>query len=158
MLGDLLIGGSVLGEALWAIFGKTVSQRVSPLVLAALTTFCGFTFFLPFGIVQAIGFPFQSLPVSGWLVVVYYGTVGTVGAYLLWYQGIPKVPASTAGMFVGIMPVSAVILSYVFLKELFLWAHVLGILCVLAALVCITVDLRFYKRRSTSSDTKSPSM
>lgn len=158
MLGDLLLGGSVLGEALWAIFGKTGSQRVSPLVLAALTTFCGFTLFLPFGIVQAIGFPFQSLPVNGWLVVVYYGSVGTVGAYLLWYQGIPKVPASTAGMFVGIMPVSAVILSYVFLKEPFLWAHVLGILCVLAALVCITVDLRFYKRRSTSSHTKSTSV
>jgi drug/metabolite transporter (DMT)-like permease len=158
VVGDLLIGGSVIGEALWTIFGKTVSPKVSPLVLAALTTFCGFLLFLPFGIVQAIGFPFQSLPASGWLVVVYYGSVGTVGAYLLWYQGMPKVPASTAGMFVGMMPVSTVILSYVLLKEPFLWAHVLGILCVLAALVCITVDTRFHKRRSTSPHTKSPSV
>jgi len=158
VVGDLLIGASVIGEALWTILGKTVSPKVSPLILAALTTFCGFLFFLPFGFVQAIKFPFQSLPVSGWLVVVYYGSVGTVGAYLLWYQGIPKVPASTAGMFVGIIPVSTVILSYVFLKEPFLWAHVLGILCVLAALVCITVDTRLHKRRSISPPTKSPSV
>jgi drug/metabolite transporter (DMT)-like permease len=122
---------------------------MSPLVLAALTTFSGFLLFLPFGIVEAISFPFQSLPASSWLVVVYYGSVGTVGAYLLWYQGMPKVSASTAGMFVGIMPVSTVILSYVLLKEPFLWAHVLGILCVLAALVCITIDTGLHKRRST---------
>jgi len=158
VVGDLLISGSVIGEALWTIFGKTVSPKVSPLVLAALTTFSGFLLFLPFGIVQAIGFPFQALPVSGWLAVIYYGSVGTVGAYLLWYQEMPKVSASTAGVFVGIMPVSSVILSYVFLKEPFLWAHVLGILCVLAALVCIAVDTGFHKRPSTLSHTKSPSV
>src|SRR6185437_13312446 len=91
---------------------------------------------------------FRSLPVSDWLVVVYYGSVGTVGAYLLWYQGMPSVPASSAGMFVGIVSVSAVILSYVLLKEPFQWTQVLGILCVLAALVCITADISFHKPRS----------
>jgi drug/metabolite transporter (DMT)-like permease len=141
VVGDLLISGSVIGEALWTILGKTVSPKVSPLVLAALTTCFGFLFFLPGGIVQAIGFPLQTLPLSGWLAVVYYGSVGTVGAYLLWYQGLPKVSASTAGVFVGVMPVSAVILSSVLLKEPLQWTHVLGILCVLAALVCIT-DVR----------------
>lgn len=155
--GDFLIGGSVLGEALWTLFGKTISLKVSPLVLAALTTFCGLLFFLPFGIVQAIGFSFQLLPASSWLVVAYYGSVGTVGAYLLWYQGMPKVPASTAGMFVGIMPVSTVIFSSVLLKEPLLWAHILGILCILAALVCITIKRRFRKRRSISSRPKLPS-
>jgi drug/metabolite transporter (DMT)-like permease len=158
IVGDILIGGSVIGEALWTIFGKTVSPKVSPLALATLTTFSGFLLFLPFGIVQAIGFPFQSLPMSSWLAIAYYGSVGTVGAYLLWYQGIPKVSASTAGMFVGIMPVSTVILSYVFLKEPFLWTHVLGMLCVLAALVCITVNIRFRRHSSASSLNKSPSV
>jgi drug/metabolite transporter (DMT)-like permease len=138
VIGDVLIGGSVIGEALWTLLGKTVSSKVSPLILAALTTFCGFLLFLPFGIFEAINFPFQSLSMSGWLVVVYYGSVGTVGAYLLWYQGMSKVPASTAGMFVGVMPVSTVILSYILLREPFQWIHMLGILCVLAALVCIT--------------------
>lgn len=150
VMGDFLIGGSVIGEALWTLFGKTVSVKISPLVLAALTTFCGLLFFLPFGIIQAIGFPFQTLPASGWLVVAYYGSVGTVGAYLLWYQGIPKVPASTVGMFVGIMPVSTVIFSSVLLKEPLLWTQVLGILCVLAALVCITADISFPKPRSNN--------
>jgi drug/metabolite transporter (DMT)-like permease len=140
VVGDLLICGSVMGEALWTILGKTVSPKVSPLVLAALTTCSGFLLFLPCGIVQAIGFHFVLLPVSGWIAVFYWGSVGTVGAYLLWYQGIPKVSASTVGVFVGMMPVSSVILSSVLLEEPLLWTHVLGIVCVLAALICIITN------------------
>ena len=73
VVGDLLIFGSVVGEALWTIIGKTVSPKVSPLVLAALTTCSGFLLFLPCGIVQAIGFHFVLLPVSSWLAVIYWG-------------------------------------------------------------------------------------
>lgn len=151
LLGDVLIGGSVIGEVIWTLLSKTLSPKLSPLVISALTTFCGFFFFLPFGIGQAIDFPLQTLPVSSWLVVAYYGVVGTVGAYLLWYRGVSKVPASTAGMFIGIMPVSTVILSYVLLKEPFQWTHLLGILCVLAALMCIAWDFSTHRRRSSST-------
>jgi drug/metabolite transporter (DMT)-like permease len=126
-------------EALWTIFGKTASKKMSPLVLASLTTFSGFVMFLPLGIYQSIGFHMTSLSLLDWSTIVYYGAIGTVGAYLLWYQGIPKVPASTAGVFVGLTPVSAVVLSYVVLKEPFEWSHLLGMLCVLAAIVCITL-------------------
>lgn len=153
LIGDMLIGGSVIGEALWTLLGKTVSPNMSPLVLAALTTFSGFLLFLPFGIVQAIGFPFQTLALSSWLVVVYYGTVGTVGAYLLWYQGMPRVPASTAGMFIGIMPVSALILSYIVLKEPFQWSHIVGMLCVFAALACTLSDTVSHRRSSALPST-----
>lgn len=142
MLGDLLIGGSVVGEALWTIFGKAVSNKVSPLVLASLTTFFGFVMFLPLGIYQSIGFPFTSLPLTDWLTVAYYGVIGTVGAYLLWYQAMPKVPASTAGVFVGLAPVSAVVLSYILLKEPFIWSHPLGMLCVLTACLILCLPLK----------------
>ena len=60
--------------------------------------------------------------------MVYYG-LGTVGAYLLWYQGVSKVPASTAGAFTGIQPVSAVVLSNLLLKEPMVWSYWLGIRC-----------------------------
>jgi drug/metabolite transporter (DMT)-like permease len=67
---------------------------------------------------------------------VYYG-VGTVGAYVLWYQGVSKVPASTAGVFAGILPVSTVVLSNIVLKEPVLWSYWVGIVCVVLAIVLI---------------------
>ena len=69
--------------------------------------------------------------------IVYYGVFGTVGAYLLWYRGLSRVPASVAGVFTGVLPVSAVLLSYAVLREPFLWSHLIGMTCVLLAIVLI---------------------
>ena len=57
--------------------------------------------------------------------------------YLLWFGGLSKVTASTAGVFTGVLPVSAVLLSYLVLGEPFSWAHPVGIACVLGAILLI---------------------
>jgi drug/metabolite transporter (DMT)-like permease len=71
--------------------------------------------------------------------VVYYG-LGTVGAYILWYQGVSKVPASTAGVFTGVQPVSAVVLSIILLKEPMVWSYWVGIASVLSAIVLMSLN------------------
>jgi drug/metabolite transporter (DMT)-like permease len=73
----------------------------------------------------------------GWGEIAYYGLIGTVGAYLLWYQAVVKVSATTAGVFTGIAPISAVVLSYVVLGEPFAWSHIVGGVCVLLAIILI---------------------
>jgi drug/metabolite transporter (DMT)-like permease len=134
LLGNVLVFGAVIGEALWTILGKAVSGRVTPLTIASLTSCFGLILFSPFAVYQARSFNFATVTPLNWAAVVYYG-LGTVGAYLLWYQGVSKVPASTAGVFTGIQPVSAVILSNILLKEPMLWSYWVGIGSVLSAIV-----------------------
>lgn len=137
ILGNLLVLGAVIGEALWTILGKVVSGKVTSLTIASLTSFFGLLMFLPFAIYEARSFDFSAVSTAGWIPIVYYG-IGTVGAYILWYRGVSKVSASTAGVFTGILSVSAIILSYMILKEPFLWSHWVGIFCVLLAIVLMT--------------------
>lgn len=137
MLGNLLIVGAVIGEALWSTLSKATAGRVSPLALACVTSCFGFLLFLPVAIYQSLNFDFAAVPLMGWGEIAYYGLIGTVGAYLLWYQAVVKVSATTAGVFTGIAPVSAVVLSYVILGEPFAWSHVVGGVCVLLAIVLI---------------------
>jgi drug/metabolite transporter (DMT)-like permease len=137
-LGNLLIVGSAAGEALWTVLSKANSGKVAPLTIACLTSCFGFLLFLPIALCQSIEFNFAAVSLAGWGVIIYYGLVGTVAAYCLWYQGVAKVSAGTAGVFTGIAPVSAVVLSYIVLGEPFAWSHILGGLCVLLAIVLIT--------------------
>lgn len=58
-----------------------------------------------------------------------------LAAYVLLYRGVSKVPASTAGVFTGVRPVSAVVLSILLLQEPVLWSYEVGILVVLSAIV-----------------------
>ena len=46
-------------------------------------------------------------------------------------------PASTAGVFTGVLPVSAVVLSYAVLEEQYSWAQLVGVACVLLAILLI---------------------
>lgn len=137
LLGNILIFGSVLGEALWAILGKTVSGRIAPLTIASLTSFFALILFSPFAIYQARSFNFAAPPLIGWLSIGYYG-VATVAAYILWHQGIRKVQASTAGIFSGVAPIATVILSSLLLKEPLPWSYAVGGVCVLLAIVLMT--------------------
>jgi drug/metabolite transporter (DMT)-like permease len=136
LLGNVLVFGAVIGEALWTILGKAVSGKVTPLTIASLTSCFGLLLFAPFAVYQARSFNFAAVTPLGWAAVVYYG-LGTVAAYVLWYQGVSKVPASTAGAFTGVQPVSAVILSTILLKEPMLWSYWVGIGGVLSAILLI---------------------
>ncbi len=158
LLGNVFVFGSVIGEALWTIMGKAVSGKVTPQTIASLTSCFGLILFAPLAVYQARSFNFVTVAPLNWAVIVYYG-LGTVGAYLLWYQGVSKVPASTAGAFTGIQPVSAVVLSNLLLKEPMVWSYWLGIGSVLSAIVLMVrsasasrkvEELETVNRRETS--------
>ncbi len=132
--GNALVFAAVIGEALWTILGKAVSERVTPLTIASFTSCFGLVLFLPLAVYQARSFNVATVTPLSWAAVVYYG-LGTVGAYMLWYQGVSKVPASTAGVFTGVQPMSAVILSNLLLNEPIVWSYWVGIGSVLSAIV-----------------------
>ncbi len=109
--------------------------------------------FLPFAIFEARAFDFSRTTIADWLPVVYYGIVVTVIAFILWFRGISKVPASTAAVFTGVWPVSAVLLSYIILKEQFVVSHLLGIVCVLLGIGFIAWNpLQTHGKQAAVSD------
>ena len=115
-------------EALFTIFGKVLSDRLSALAIATFVSVFGFVMFLPFAVYEALWFDFSQPTATDWMYIVYYGAVVTVIGFVLRYYGVSKVPASTSAVFTGVIAVSALFLSYLFLKEAFQWGHLLGVL------------------------------
>lgn len=126
VLGNLLIFGAVMGEALFIILGKFVAQRVSPLTISTVVSVFGVVLFLPFSIYQASQFHFKRVSMAEWGLIFYFGIVVTVIAFILMYQGISKVPASTAGVLTGVLPISSAILSVIILGEDISIFHLIG--------------------------------
>jgi drug/metabolite transporter (DMT)-like permease len=109
LLGNLFVFGAVISEALFTIFGKAASDRVTPLATAASASVMSLALFLPLGLYQVVGFDFSSVGLRGWVAVLHYGVFVTALGYLLWFGGLSRVPASTAGVFTEVLPVSAVV-------------------------------------------------
>jgi drug/metabolite transporter (DMT)-like permease len=68
------------------------------------------------------------------LGVVYYAIVPTVGGYLLWYAGASRVSAGVASLYTAVLPVSALVLAAVVLREAIGVGQLVGAGCVLAAI------------------------
>lgn len=137
IVGNLLIFGAVISEALFIIFGKFVTQRVSPLAISTIISVLGAILFLPFSLYEGYQFNFEEVSIAEWGLIFYFGIVVTVIAFILMYQGISKVPASTVGVLTGVLPISSVILSVLILGEEISFIHLIGIVIILTAIFLI---------------------
>ncbi|YCA46122.1 DMT family transporter (plasmid) [Bacillus sp. JZ8] len=140
LLGNSLILGAVLTEALFITLGKSVSSKVTPLMISTLMSLFGLILFLPFSIYEASNFTFSTVGIMDWLNILYFGVVITVVAFLLMYQGLSKVSASSAGILTSMLPLSTMVLSILILKEKVLFSHVIGVLFVLIAIFILSKE------------------
>lgn len=137
LLGATLVLLAVVGEALYTILGRQVATRITPLAIATFVCIYGFAMFLPFALWDLRDFDASAPATSAWLAVVYLALVVTVFAFVIWFVGLKTVPASTAGAFTGMIPITAVASAWLVLDERVGWPHVAGIGLVLAGILLV---------------------
>ena len=136
-LGTLLVFGAVCGEAAYTLLGKRLTADLSPLAVAALAGLLAAGLFAPFAAWQAAGFDWAGPSAAEWAALAWWG-LGTMAlGSLLWYRGVQRVAGTTAAGFMGVMPVSAVLLSYLLLGEPFSFVHLAGMAAVLAGIAAV---------------------
>ncbi|SDC91480.1 EamA domain-containing membrane protein RarD [Paenibacillus sp. UNCCL117] len=142
-LGAALVLSAVFGEAALTVLRKLLSDNVSSLLGTMYVTLFAFLMFLVFSFSEARAYDFAQLRSGDIGLVVYYGVFVTALAYVLWFRGVSRVPASTAAVFTACIPVSALLLSYGILREPFsYYAHIGGIALVLAGVLLISFSGR----------------
>ncbi|MGE5527950.1 MAG: DMT family transporter, partial [Patescibacteria group bacterium] len=123
--------------ALFTVLQKKVPQNVPPVTATALISLIGLLLFLPGAVYEAVRFDFGSLAPADLLYTAYYGLIVTALAYVLFIAGAKKVPAGTAGMFCGLMPVAGALLSWAVLGESFGLGSALGLSLVLPGILLV---------------------
>ncbi|MDT4838913.1 carboxylate/amino acid/amine transporter [compost metagenome] len=135
ILGNTLILGAVLAEALFAVFSRRLSLTVHPWSMAFGVNVVGLLLFLPLAVPQALTFDWSSPGAELWYWVLFYSITASVLSFLLWYRGISEVPANVAGLFTGLMPVSAALVGIFILGEILSSGHVIGMGLVIASIL-----------------------
>lgn len=115
VLGNFLEFMAMVCAAGYTILMKQLSKELHPFFLTGLQAFAGALFFSPVLLLESVRA--ASLSMNGWLVVLYLGTVVSVGAYGLYNFGISRIPASRASAFVNLIPVFAMLLGFLILDE-----------------------------------------
>lgn len=129
-IGDALLFAAVAGEAVFLLALKWLPAGLSPLAAAKRITWIGFALVLPLAVAQIAQ---QGMPRAGagaWLAVAALGVLVTAGGYVLWFKGVVRARPSQAAVVTGLMPVSAVLSSWLLLGLIPSYGQSLGCLAV----------------------------
>ncbi len=116
-LGNALLFAAVCCEASYVVIGKRLTGRVSARRISAIVNLWGLALVTPFGLWQALRFDFTTVSGGIWLLLLFYALAASVITVWLWMTGLRQVPASSAGVFTVMLPVSAAAVGVVFLGE-----------------------------------------
>lgn len=116
-LGQLLLIAAVLCEAAYAVIGKKLTASVSPKRITALINLWGFALSGPAGLYLAWQFDFSQVSAPAWGLLLFYALAACVWTVWLWMTGLRAVPASQAGIFTVLLPVSAALVGMLALGE-----------------------------------------
>jgi len=133
-LGALLIVLGLVSWALYSIGSRQVMERLSPLTVN-WTTLCISTLLqvpLLWSDAKATIAGMDSVPSSGWLALLYLIIFATAFGQQAWLYGVRGVGPARAGIFINLIPVSALMLSMVVLDEAIGVKELTGILLIVA--------------------------
>jgi len=137
LLGNMLIFAAVLCEGLFILLNKRLRVPIAPLAQSTLMTGIGLAVAL---VPAAFELPWTgNMTAASVAAVVYYALVPTVGGYLLWYGGLARVSGAEASLFTAMAPVSAVLLAFTILGETVSPYQLIGIGCVLIAVLSLGI-------------------
>ena len=138
LVGNLLLVCAVVCEASYVVIGKKLAAQIRPKRISALINLWGLALVAPWGLWQASHFDFGAVAASSWWLLIFYSIAASVVTVWLWMTGLQKVPASKAGIFTVLLPVSAGAVGVLFLGERFSLLQAIAYALALAGVVLAT--------------------
>jgi drug/metabolite transporter (DMT)-like permease len=131
-LGELCILGCVLNWAAYSLLGRVALRRLSPLVSVSYSSLAGAIALLLPAFYEGLTRTIPAASVLDWTSIAYLAVCGTVIGFVWFYQGVQRIGATRAGLFINFVPISAVILAFFLLREPITWSLAAGAILVLS--------------------------
>lgn len=150
-LGNLLLLGAVFCEAAYAVIGKKLTGVLGAKRITALINLWGFALVMPMGLWLAWRFDFAAVAAGHWLLLLFYALAASVWTVWLWMTGLQGVPASRAGVFTVMLPISAALVGVLVLGETMGAAQLTAFALALAGVLLATLPERTHTQPPASA-------
>jgi drug/metabolite transporter (DMT)-like permease len=119
LLGGVLVTAALISWALYTIGCRRTMERFSPLTVTWATLSTSLVFEIPLLLFnqKVLETGVATVPVSGWMALVYVMVFATAVGQQAWLYGVEGVGPSRAGIFGNLIPVSALMFSLLILGE-----------------------------------------
>jgi drug/metabolite transporter (DMT)-like permease len=139
--GDALMGVVMVMGAAYGLYSKELAGRLPALTALTWMLVVGTVGLVPFAAVEAVmlGGWLPPATAEGWGALAYLGLVSSGVAYLAWQWALARLPVSTVGAFLYLMPLGTLAVGAAWLGEPLGWARV-GLAAVILVGVYLAVE------------------
>ncbi|NWE71231.1 EamA family transporter [Pseudomonas gingeri] len=148
-IGDLLIFGCVLSWAVYSLFSRHLTRALGPLTTVTYSIWLGtaMLWLATWLRGEASLDVIDALTAPQLLSLVYLGGLGSALAYIWYYDGIQRIGATRAGVFIGLNPLTAVICGALLLGEQLTSIMCLGGVLIMAGIYLCNRPARLLPKR-----------
>lgn len=115
-MGAVFVFGATLAASLYSVLQKPLLERYTAVQFTTYAAFAGticLFFFAPRAVFSVLGAPLYPT-----LSVVYMGLFPGVVAYVAWSYVLSKLPTAQAGSYLALVPVAALLIAWIWLREI----------------------------------------
>lgn len=135
-VGELYIIGCVISWSAYTLIGKKLLRDIAPLVAVAYSCSAGACFLFITTLFTGHLTEIRNLSTTGIGCIFYFAFFGTTLGFIWFYDGVKKLGASRAAMYVNLVPISGVLFGTVLLGE-----HLESSILIGGTLVCSGIYL-----------------
>jgi drug/metabolite transporter (DMT)-like permease len=132
--GDAFMLGCPVTWAIYTLAGKEALKHTSPLQASAWASMTGCAMLLLFAGTESM--PLE-VPGKVWVALAYLGIIGTVLAFVWYYEGVALLGVTRTAIFNNLVPVFALLLSVMILHESVHWYTWAGAALVISGVLVI---------------------
>ena len=147
LLAQLAILAAALSYACASVYGRRFKATgLNPILVAAGQVTGSTLLLLPIALWVDGNDPYANVPAQVWAAIISLAVFSTAAAYILYFKLLASAGATNILLVTLLVPVSAILLGWLFLKESLQTPHVIGM--VMIALGLSAIDGRLWRRAS----------
>ncbi len=115
--GEIALLGCVLSWVAYSLIGGTVLTVLSPLVSVFYSSLIGTILLFPLALQKGLIHNLVALTSTDFICLFYLGLFGTALGFSMYYRAIKQIGATRSGVFINLVPLFAILLSWFILSE-----------------------------------------
>jgi drug/metabolite transporter (DMT)-like permease len=115
--GEQALVGCVASWSAYSLIGRSVLSSLPPLTAVCYSSIIGTLFLSLPAVREDLLTHLAGITCLSWISIAYLGLGGTALGFSLYYQGIKTIGAGRAGIFINLVPVFSLLLSWIILGE-----------------------------------------
>ncbi len=116
-MGELYMVGCVISWSAYTLIGKKLLKNIEPLVAVAYSCTTGAAFLCVTALASGDFSEITNITVTGMACIFYFAFFGTTLGFIWFYEGVKKLGAGRASMYVNLVPVSGILFGTLLLGE-----------------------------------------